>query len=50
MELSAKAPPRGGPAADAIPAIRTMEARNTGIFLVETTWQIIMNPPRTVPA
>lgn len=50
MELSAKTPPRGGPAADAMPVIRMMEARKTGIFLVETTWQIIINPPKFVPA
>lgn len=50
MELSAKIPPSGGPAADATPVIRMMVARNTGIFFFETTWQIMTNPPRFVPA
>lgn len=50
MELSANTPPRGGPAADATPVIKMMVARKSGIFFFETTWQIIINPPRFVPA
>lgn len=50
MELSAKIPLIGGPTAHPTPVIKTIVARKSGIFFFETTWQIIMNPPRFVPA
>lgn len=50
MELSAKSPLSGGPTAHPTPVIKTIVARKTGIFFFETMWQIIMKPPRFVPA
>lgn len=50
MELSAKSPLSGGPTAHPTPVIKTIVAKKSGIFFFETTWQIIMNPPRLVPA